>query len=87
MATFAIGSRTRTSTSQKTEGVEIVENVAADDEKKPTEEKDAYWILEQPRDVQNLNTEGKWMMFYPDALIDNAWVKAKRLFRDRSLTG
>jgi len=84
MATFTIGSRTRTSTAQSTEST--IEAQEEDAEKKPSEEKDDYWIIEHPRD-DNINVGGKWMLFYLNTAIDSAWVRAKRLFREGALTG
>jgi len=84
MATFTIGSRTRTTTTQRT--TSTIEAQEDDAEKKPSEEKDDFWIVEHPRE-DNIDVGGKWMLFYLNSAIDSAWVRAKRLFREGSLTG
>lgn len=53
----------------------------------PLEVSDSPWLYENNNEgVKSVDT-GKWMLFYDKSLINEAWVLAKKLYRENKLDG
>ena len=53
----------------------------------PLEVSDSPWLYENKNDgVKSVDT-GKWMLFYDKSLMNEAWIIAKKLYRENKLDG
>lgn len=53
----------------------------------PLEVSDYPWLYENNnKDVQSIDT-GKWMLFYDVSLMNDAWLLAKKLYKENKLDG
>lgn len=51
----------------------------------PLEVSDSPWLYENKNDgVKSVDT-GKWMLFYDKSLMNEAWIIAKKLYRENKL--
>jgi hypothetical protein len=60
-------------------------NFPTNTELKPSEVTEHYWLVERSDDIKRelgpLEKSGKWMMFWPNELIDEKWADARRLYK------
>ena len=53
----------------------------------PLEVRDSPWLYENKnKDIKGVDT-GKWMLFYDNSLMNEAWILAKKLYRGNKLEG
>ena len=60
----------------------------------PTETFDDFWLFHSNPEIEeslvkdiDFNKQGKWMLFYDNGNLDEAWSKIKDLYDKRELTG
>lgn len=54
----------------------------------PLDTVDFPWLFENSRENKKYKKDtGKWMLFYKNSLINDAWLKAKKLYKDGHLEG
>lgn len=62
-------------------------NVTGDKDLLPLDEHDSPWLYEfRNNSVKGVDV-GKWMLFYDKALINEAWILAKKLYKENRLDG
>jgi hypothetical protein len=53
----------------------------------PLEVSDSPWLYENKNDGVSVGDTGKWMLFYDKSLMNEAWIIAKKLYRENKLDG
>lgn len=51
----------------------------------PLDVKDNYWLHENSHFQHNYVDSGKWMLFYTKSLMNEAWIVAKTMYREKKL--
>uniref|UniRef100_A0A6C0EUP5 Uncharacterized protein n=1 Tax=viral metagenome TaxID=1070528 RepID=A0A6C0EUP5_9ZZZZ len=59
------------------------------DELRPLDVFDDPWLYynNHKYDIYSINNVGKWMLFYDKSLMNEAWIIAKKLYRENKLDG